>query len=98
MYTLLQQSRNLANCFPSKGSLDRVTAHGQGQAASVFVPPLAEIQNLAQAECLIEELSFVNQQAGIATLFGAGVDDLVEGNDFVLEVRLIYADRENGAG
>src|SRR5712671_4191988 len=62
------------------------------------MPPLAEIEDLVQSEILIKELTFVDQQACVATLFGHCVDDLIKGNDFILEIRLVNTERQKCAG
>src|SRR2546423_10054 len=62
------------------------------------MPPLAKIQYLVQTKVLIEELPFVNQQAGIARPFVHCLDDLVERNDFIFEVWRVNAQRQKSAG
>src|SRR3981081_3910644 len=62
------------------------------------MPPLPEIEDLVQPQILIEELTFMNQQACVATLFGYRVNNLIKGNDFILEIRLVNTERQKRAG
>src|SRR5690606_30809969 len=62
-----------------------------------LIPPFAQIEHFVQSQSLIEELPFVDQQSGVATLLLNCGDDLIEGDDLVLERRAEDAQREKGA-
>src|SRR5947208_4781910 len=95
---LLQQPRNFFDSLSAKVAADGITAHRQRQTVRVFVPPLAEVENFVQTEIVIEKLALMNQQAGVASTFDDGFNDLIERHDFVFEIRIEDAQCEKGAG
>src|SRR5437870_5321083 len=68
------------------------------QSVRVFVPPFTEVENFVQTQTLIEKLALMNQQAGLASTFDDGFNDLIERHDFVFEIRIEDAQCEKGAG
>src|SRR6185295_3374477 len=54
----------------------------------LLVPPLAEVEHFVQALRLIKQLAFVNQQAGVTRPILNGIDDLVERNNLIPEIRV----------
>src|ERR1044071_5964248 len=62
------------------------------------MPPLAQVEDFAQTVILVKELSLMNEQTGINSFFNHGLNDLIEWNDFVFEVRRVNAQGEKCTG
>src|SRR5439155_4175198 len=62
------------------------------------MPPLTEVDHFFQTEIVIEKLPLVNEQTGITSSFGNRFDDLIEGHDFVLEIRNEDAQGQKSTG
>src|ERR1041385_1150335 len=63
----------------------------------LLVPPLPQIQNFVQPLRLVKKLSLVNQQPGVAASILYRVDNFVEGNDFIAELRIKNSQRQKRA-
>src|SRR6201999_4361936 len=61
------------------------------------VPPLAQIQHFVEPLRLVEELSLVNQESGVAPAALHRVDDFVERHDLVLKLGIEYSQRQKSA-
>ena len=68
-------------CWPEIFA-DAVAAQRQGQAG-LFVPPHAQVDQQVQAEGLIGELAFMDDQPGVGFAVAHVRGDLVEVDDFV---------------
>src|ERR1043166_9269855 len=73
-----------------------ITAEWQGQAGLAF-PPFPQIENLREARLAIGELTLVNDQARRRRPAFYCFEDLIEGDDDVIEAAQIELHREIGA-
>ena len=61
------------------------------------MPPFAEIEHFVQTQLFVEKLAFVDQKPGVDLAFLNGVDDLVERDDDVFEIRIVNSQCEKRA-
>src|ERR1700730_14868340 len=61
------------------------------------MPPFAKVKNLVKALCLIEQLAFVDEQSGIASIVLHCLDDLIERHDLIFDVWVKNSQREKCA-
>jgi len=78
--------RNLLNYFGTEIPANHVSAHWQRETC-FLMPPLPKIEYFVQAHRFVEELTFVNQQPGIAVAVLDCCDNLIERHNFILDVR-----------
>ncbi len=64
----------------------------------MVMPPFAEVENFVQAQVVVKQLAFVNQQSGVTVSFNDRVNDLIKGHDFVIEIRIVKSQRQKRAG
>src|SRR5262245_2758831 len=93
---VVQHLRHLADQLGSEIAADDVAAERQRKPARALVPPLAEIDDLAQAVLGVRQLPFVDEQARVGLAVGDEPLDLIERHDDVLEIGLVESQREIG--
>src|SRR5687767_13936878 len=93
----MEMLRNLLHQVFAKVAADNVSTHRKRQSG-LLMPPFAEIEHFVQPHLLVEKLPFMDQQSGVNTSFKYGVDDLVELDDLVLEIAVIYPKCKKRAG
>ena len=84
-------------CFGAERTADGVAAKGKGQA-SLFAPPLAEVEEFGEAVIGVGELAFVDDEACFKLACGDGWDDLVEGDDRGFDLGCEELEGEVGGG
>src|SRR5215813_5771124 len=92
-----EPTRNFTLKLRAEVALDRVAAHRQRQSG-LLLPPRAEVNNLAQTALVIGQLTLVDQQPGVVIASDDLVNDLIEGNDAVIEFRRVQPERQVRAG
>ncbi len=71
-----------------------VAAEREREAVGFRGPPLAEIGAEDEALAAVGELAFVDDEAGVGFAAREGVEDLIEGDDDVVELFLGHAEEE----
>src|SRR5690606_23384815 len=74
--------------FGRKVAAQSVGTQRQGQVV-LAAPPLSKVEHVGEAERAIGELSFVDHQAEIHRLGGNRIQDLIEGENYFLEIRFV---------